>query len=153
MKAITLTHPWDVLIAAGACRYSIRSWHTRHRGPLALYCGRSFSEDAVDLCLHPDIAPLLARAGFEYIVQLPLRAVVGVARLVECVRIRSEDEERLDKTDLALRHVPYISGNWAWVFARPRLLKRPVPFNGRPGLFTVPDHLLKAAGARRTTAG
>lgn len=140
MKALTVNQPWAVLLAADATRYSVRSWHTRYRGPLALHAGRTFTPEAIDVCLHEEVKPLLARAGYEYIVQLPLQALVGVADLVAC--IRAGDQGQLDPTDPVVRRESVSPESWVWVFAKARPPARPVPCRGRPGLFSVPDDLI-----------
>lgn len=146
MKAVTVNQPWAALLAAGATHYSVRTWHTAYRGPLAVHAGRTLGEEAIDLCLHEEMRPLLAEAGYEYIVQLPLQALVATAELVACVRLDETGHQDLDPADPALRLEPVPPQGWVWVFANARPLARPVRCRGRPGLFLVPEEAVRPGG-------
>lgn len=47
MKALSVRQPWATLIAQGKKTIEIRSWPTRHRGPLAIVASKSISRDGV----------------------------------------------------------------------------------------------------------
>lgn len=147
MKALTLKQPWATLLAAGTTRYNMRPWRTRHRGRLALFAGRHFDEDAVDLCLHEDMRPHLVRAGCAYLIELPLGSLVGTARLVDCVPARELTPQEIDPADPAIRFSGVFPGQWAWIFEHPERFARPVPWRGKLGIFSVPDALLEKAQA------
>jgi len=145
MKAITFHQPWATLLATGSSRYALHSWRTSHRGPLAIYAGRRWTEDTIDLCLHEDIRPLLARAGYDYLIQVPLGALVGIVQLVDCISVGSGDWQSFDAADPAVLYGPFYPENWAWVFAQARPLRKPLPYRGKMGIFSVPDRVLKGA--------
>ena len=47
MKALSVRQPWASLIAQGRKTIEIRSWLTRHRGPLAIVASKGLSREGV----------------------------------------------------------------------------------------------------------
>jgi hypothetical protein len=82
MKALSIRHPWVDLILAGTKAIEIRTWSTRHRGPLLLHASSAYGiserEAAARLRLPPPAPSTLG-------------AVVGVAELVDCRPVRPDD--------------------------------------------------------------
>lgn len=87
MIALTLPAPWAVLVAAGLKRAEGRSWPTDYRGWLAIHASGKMPLDLVRLCGEEPLKSDLAGAGYARAAELPLGAVVGLARLVSCVPI------------------------------------------------------------------
>ena len=118
MKALSVRQPWATLISRGLKTVEIRSWSTRHRGPLLIHASRTVDEAA------------MRRFGLR---DLPLGALVGQVELVD-VRPFTADSWNL----LAEEHLDpgrFQAGLYAWLLERPRSLDAPVPWRGVPGLF------------------
>ena len=69
MRAISVKQPWANMIASGVKTIEVRTWSTKHRGPVLIVSS-----------LRPNIPP----AG----------AAVAVARLVDCRPMEPEDVEQ-----------------------------------------------------------
>ena len=111
MKVLTVRQPWASLIVAGIKDVENRSWRTKYRGKLGIHAAAKVEEEAMDLYSH-----LLNH-------DLPLGALVGSVRLVDCVKnYRSPWASR---------------GHWHWVLADPKELARPRWMSGRLGLWTL----------------
>jgi hypothetical protein len=65
--------------------------------------------------------------------ELVFGAIIGTVDLIDCVP--------LEKVEVQ----PYANGRWCWILDNPEPLRRPVPLPGNPGLFEVPDELLRRA--------
>src|SRR5689334_18391016 len=90
MKCLSVIQPWASLIVAGAKRFETRSWCTSHRGPLAIHAARTFPEPARDLCLEEPFRSILVDMSVKSWFDLPVGAVLGTVRLVDCVRTNEE---------------------------------------------------------------
>lgn len=132
-----------------------RRWDTDYRGELLIHAGKSekylTDEDA---------------AAFEKLPgdrQLVYGAIIGVARIVDCIEIwRRGDHVRVQGNDLT-KH-PWITshkhaeGPWGWIFASdgPYIAAKfpqPIPWVGALGLLHIPERVvfeqLKAIGWRK----
>lgn len=134
IKAISLWQPWGSLIARGLKLHETRHWSTSHRGRIAIHAAKTR-----DLAGSPDE---LCRVGLglRWAEDLPLGAVVAVARLVAC-RYAEHIEGDLTRADRAAGN--YAIGRFAWRLEDVRPLAEPIPAVGRQGLFnwTPPDDL------------
>jgi hypothetical protein len=65
--------------------------------------------------------------------ELVFVAIIGIVDLIDCVP--------LDKVE----GQPCANGRSYWILDIPEPLRRPVPPAGKPGLFEVPDELLRRA--------
>lgn len=125
MKALSIRHPWIDLILSGAKTVEVRTWATRHRGPLLLHASAGFG-----------IGEREAAARLRVPAPGPdgLGAVVGVAELVDCRPVRREDWKRAC--------LPPLEGRlWAWVLEDARPLG-PVAAAGRRTLFEIEDEVV-----------
>lgn len=125
MKAITIAQPWAWAIVEGAKRIENRTWRTKHRGPLAIHAGKSKLFMIPKLPDGTDVPQLY----------LPFGALVGVAELVDCVRV--------EDLPPALAMNPFAAGPWCWILDNVRKIE-PIPMNGAQLLWTVPDGVLPA---------
>ncbi len=117
MKALTIQQPWAGLIERGAKTVELRSWTTKHRGPLMVCAGaRAWSDEAV------------ATLGDGP------RGVELVE--VDLVDVRPATEADRDASAVGDR-VASLDGLFAWVLANPRPVEQR-PVRGMPGLFTLP---------------
>lgn len=125
MKAISIRHPWIDAILSGHKTIEVRTWTTRHRGPLLLHAAGSFG--VAD-------KQALARLRIEGVPVEPptperLGAVLGEAMLVDCRPIR--------ESDWAAALMEPVPGRlWAWELRDVRHTD-PRPIRGERMLFEV----------------
>ncbi len=122
VKALSFRQPWAELILRGIKTLDLRTWTTRHRGPLAIYASKTVEREA-------------CRANGVNAGQLITGAVLGVVDLVGIVE--------LDEASYHARTAEHLGGRsfrppmYGWELANPRLLLEPVPARGRLRLFEV----------------
>ena len=137
MKALTICQPYAQLIVRGEKRVENREWPTRYRGPLAIHAGVSREwlqpEDLVAFELLHD--PLV------------FGAVVGVANLVACLHIEAITLAKVEKRFPWIRDHEHTNGTWCWVLEDVRRFD-PIPWKGAQRLWTLPEGIVPAAGAR-----
>jgi hypothetical protein len=143
MKALTLHQPWATLIMLGVKRCETRGWATSHRGPLAIHAAKAIPDYARDLFDDDEeFRAACERHGIEELDALPLGAVLGQVRLVDCrwteeARRWADDDERLFGNWAAWEEGrdgrPH--KRWAWQLAAPRAYARPIPARGAQGLW------------------
>lgn len=114
MIALTIHSPWASAIALGEKTIEVRSWRTRHRGPL-LICASARRPPLVD--------------GYR----APYGLALGTVDLVDCRPLAKAD---LDAAMINLEDWPYVCTDFAWVFANPVEIE-PFPVKGQQGLFNV----------------
>jgi hypothetical protein len=130
MYALSVMQPEATLLVLGARRLEVRSWHTARRGRLAIHASLALPPDADARCTAPEARGALRAAGVLDLAHLPRGAVVGTVELLDCVGV-----EELSEPERAL--VAGRPGQWAFLFARPRLWPRPVRARGRLGVFPL----------------
>lgn len=123
MKAVTVHNPWAWAIIHGGKDVENRSWFTRHRGPLLIHAGKTWSTAGASSFM---VKNAFERAGA--VLHYPLfeagGVALGVVDLVDCI----EDAEP-----------PWaMPGHWHWVLANPRPLIEPLPMRGAQQLWEVP---------------
>lgn len=136
MRAITLWQPWASLWASGVKVHETRHWPTDYRGPLAIHAAQKLV-----YAVSPELEDILdSDFGPHWGMELPRGAIVGTCRIVSCRVIGSFPISELHPDDIAAGdHTP---GRFAWGAADFRLFKRPIPWKGRQGFFSVPDSAL-----------
>ena len=134
MKALTIYQPWASLLVPGEKQFETRSWRTAHRGLLAIHAGRKLTEDMRNLCGLDPFYASLKRHGIEKPGQLPVGALVGFVFLGDCV---STEEIEVGGTEEAFGD--FRPGRWAWTCGNPVRLVEPIKYQGKLGLFDVPN--------------
>lgn len=146
MKAISLSQPWASLIAAGAKIVETRAWPCSYRGEIAVHAAKTFPPEARGLAFLPQFREPLEDAGYhldwDYRADrrrsapldhdLPLGAVVAIARLVRCVRVE-EIRHVINAQERAFGN--YEDGRWAFVLADVERLAEPIPATGALGVW------------------
>jgi len=117
MKTISIHQPWASLIAAGVKRVENRSRPTRHRGRVLIHAGLRVDDDALAV-----VDGLIAEAGMAAL-EWPTGAIVGCARIVDCVT-ESEDE--------------FFEGPYGYVLEDAVTFGTPIPAHGQLGLYDTP---------------
>jgi hypothetical protein len=118
LKCLSLRQPWASLIVAGEKKVENRSWYTRHRGPLLIHASKTVDLDA---CREHRLDPE----------SLPTGVILGLVNVADC--LPPEEPCRSRWADKGAHH---------WLLADPQLLRNPVHFIGRVGLFHVPLNCL-----------
>lgn len=125
MKTLVVRQPWAGRIARGTKTIELRSWTTKHRGPVIIVAG--------------------SRPWGKLAAEGPLGCVACVVDLVDVRPATAAD------TDAANGTPP--DGWFAWVLANPRPLTEHVPAKGRLGLYEADAALLAAvSGVTAPTA-
>lgn len=115
LRVLSIRHPWAWAIVHAGKDVENRPWTTPYRGLIGIHAGLNLAAGA-----RVQLAAMGLRAPFD----LPRGAVIGVARLVDCVRDADS---------------PWaIPGHWHWQLADARPLAEPVPLTGRLQLFRAP---------------
>ena len=134
MKALTVCQPFASAIIKGLKKIEFRTWSTRYRGDLLIHAGSSdewikelriieklkhFGYDGKKvLCFYSELEP------FE---NLPKGVIIGKVNFIGSI--------------------PHPAGgrDKKWIFETPLEFKVPIPWRGMPGLFEVPDFVIKEA--------
>lgn len=118
MKALSVKQPWAMLLVNGSKTVEVRTWATKHRGPLLICASASpknvFWFDSVEK-VHR-----LMHAG----------CILGIVDLLDCRPMVKADEDAA-WCDL-------MPGAYAWV-TEPISYCRPDPIKGALHLYDVPD--------------
>ena len=133
MKALSIIQPWASLIAVGIKDIENRTWRTNYRGEFLIHASAKrlpAGWTALTSEQYAAATRLVNPYGKENDVkQLPVSAIIGKARLVDCV----------------LNH-PSVwaeKGVWNWVLADVQLFSTPIlNVNGRLGFWEFDDALL-----------
>ena len=126
---LSVCQPYAYLIVHGPKRVENRTWATNYRGWIGIHAskGRRYMDD------WEQHAALIGDPSV-----LQFGAVIGVARLVECVGRK----DRTDKTDRTYDWViddPWFEGPVGWVLLEARPIE-PFPCRGKTMLFRLPNN-------------
>lgn len=133
MRALSIIQPWASLIATGIKDIENRTWRTNYRGEFLIHASAKrlpAGWTALTSEQYAAATRLVNPYGKENDVkQLPVSAIIGKARLVDCV----------------LNH-PSVwaeKGVWNWVLADVQLFSTPIlNVKGRLGFWEFDDALL-----------
>lgn len=121
MKALSVKQPWAMALVDGVKTIEVRTWATKHRGPLVI------------------CASALPNNWFWYVEDdkvhrlIPAGCIMGIVDLVDCRPMTQADEESAI--------CDCLPGDFAWV-VKPIARCRPDPIIGKLNLFEVPDDKL-----------
>jgi hypothetical protein len=137
MKALTICQPYADLIClpdddARAKRVENRTWGTSYRGALLIHAGKSkqwLSGDNYGLSV----------AGMTF------GAIVGVARLADCVAVRDfmgPTGEAIKRRWPWLNQHIHTEGPFCFVLTECRRFAKPIPYRGAQGFFDLPREVV-----------
>lgn len=138
MKALSLWQPWASLVVWGEKQMETRSWRSNHRGDLAIHAAQKIEMELKDMAEVTPFLELLAKHRISF-ADLPRGQLLGVVNLHDVIPTTEAKPSILERS---LGN--FTPGRFAWLLTWPRMLAKPVPFQGAQGLFEVPDELLKA---------
>jgi hypothetical protein len=121
MKALTICQPFARLIVVGEKRVENRTWPTGYRGWLAIHAGKS----------------LKWLRGEKPTPDMAFGAVVGLAKLVDCLDFHDIVNSRHDEKYPWLKRHEHMEGPWCWILSDVVRLNEPVPYRGQLGLFDI----------------
>lgn len=129
MKALTLKSPnaWAVIHAGKGVEN--RSRRTRHRGPLAIHAGRTWSQAGIDALKARglSIGPAHTTAGMV----IGTVELVGIHHAADC------------RTATGYCSDWALPDTWHWVLADPQPLQKPFPARGQLGLWDLPEEVAR----------
>jgi activating signal cointegrator 1 len=146
MKCRTVKQPWATLLVHGATQYLVSTWRTFYRGPVAIHASARFPRSHVELCCEADMRRLLRRTGYDYVIELPMQAVLGTVTVADCLRVSEQNREIFDPEDPTVVFGLVQPDRWVWVCSGHVVFAQPVPLVGRLGLFTIPDGIAADSG-------
>jgi hypothetical protein len=152
IPAITIHQPWAQFIALGAKKYETRSWHTPLRGVIAIHAGKN-TDELDDIDDNISIARSMSEAarahyfatngrgrflmalrstfldaGFKKSLDLPLGAVLGIARLIACHSTTSMSLDNLSEREKLFGN--FCPGRFAWELEMVQVFAAPIPARG-----------------------
>lgn len=92
MKALSIRQPWAWLIANGIATVENRSWKTSYRGEFLIHASRQIDLDTATL--DELRRAVYADYGVRIPDELPTGGIVGQARIVDCVRECTDENDR-----------------------------------------------------------
>jgi activating signal cointegrator 1 len=148
MKALTLYHPWAMLVEIGWKEVETRDWYTGYRGPLAIHASRHWTsvegfefarivERAEGLALDPEF---LARPALRE----SMGCIVAIADLVGCIPTAFVEESAAKlkppftpARGWAIERIMgnYEPGRWAWILRNVRRVVPYIPAKGHQKLW------------------
>lgn len=145
MRALTICEPFASLICLPdddprMKRVENRGWATKYRGPLLIHAGKNRQW----LCT--------CRSNGIPESDLTFGAILGIAELRDCVTLLPHNSDAAKMIPVAA-HI-----RWPWlathrhtegpvclVLQEVRRFKKPIPWNGKQGLFEIPDEIVAEA--------
>lgn len=134
VKALSIQQPWAYCITSGTKRVENRSWYAHYRGILLIHAGKRY-QTGMEHEIHAD-SPEVDPVGM---LGAPRGAIVGVCRLVDC--IRPGEDLRLP-ADQRIWSDP---DQYKFLLADVREFAEPIPYKGALGFFDVPDCIVASA--------
>jgi len=125
VKALSIQQPWAWAILYSTKRVENRTWPTKFRGTFAIHAGKKYDrESAVDL-EHEILAVPEPRPPAV------CGAILGTARIVDCVRVET----------LGPEHLAWAVGPWCFMLDDVRAFAKPIPYRGALGILRCGDEL------------
>src|SRR5262249_50273019 len=84
--------------------------------------------------------PCLARHGITKPEQLPKGKIIGMVDLLDCIPTEELDLEIARTSEQ--KFGDFRPGRWAWKVTKPVAFASPIDYQGKLGLFDVPDDIL-----------
>lgn len=141
MKALSILHPWALLIAAGEKTIENRKWYLGHTGPMLIHAGKS--KRLMTDELQEELADSLFRVAPDPFELMTFGAVIGRVDVEMCCR----PMEIVNREDRC-----WAEGPWCIACRNAVLFAEPLPWRGQLGVFDVPDSEVAGREAARCSA-
>ena len=128
MKALSIRPPWAWAILHAGKDVENRTWKTNTRGTIAVHASQTMSRLYYDQALE-EIKKTALRSKVPPYDDMVRGAIVGLVDIIGC--------EQRTKSKW------HIKGNYGFVLANPRVLREPIPCNGRLSFWEVPDNIAR----------
>lgn len=144
MKALSLWQPWATLMAYDLKKVETRSWETKYRGLIIIHAAKKIVKPTDgDISTQPWIREALHYLGLKW-EELPT-GILAIREIVDCIKIFDSEPPgpgiahgRWERFFGDYRH-----GRYAWLTKDIKRFKKPIPFNGKQGLFNIPNEALR----------
>jgi hypothetical protein len=128
MKAISIRSPWAWAILYAGKDIENRSWITHTRGTVAVHASKTMSRPFYEEA-RAEIKKLAPRAKMPAYEAMPRSAIIGLVDVVACEpKTKSKWHDR---------------GQYGFVLANPRVLRRPIPCDGWLNFWEVPENIVR----------
>lgn len=128
MKAISIRPPWAWAILYAKKNIENRSWATKMRGTVAVHASKTMSRPYYEAAV-AEIRQLAPRAKVPPYEELPRSAIIGLVDIMGC------EQKTASKW--------HGRGQYGFVLANPRALRRPIPCDGRLNFWEVPEGIAR----------
>ena len=128
MKALSIRPPWAWAILHAGKNIENRTWKTSRRGVIAVHSSQTMSRTYYERSVE-EIKKTAPRAKVPPYDEMVRGAIVGLVDIPDC---KDQTESKW-----------HISDNYGFVLANPRVLRRPIPCNGRLSFWEVPDSIAR----------
>lgn len=128
MKAISIRPPWAWAILHAGKDIENRTWKTKMQGTIAVHASQTMSRQYYEASLKEikKISPDVHIPTYDAMVR---GAIVGIVDVVGC--------EEHTKSKWQVRD------HYGFLLANPRVLREPIPCNGRLNFWEVPDDIAR----------
>ena len=133
MKALSLWQPYATLSIIGAKHYETRGWATNFRGELAIHAAKKPVKSVLRMLPQDVVGIILDRLRGRSPDDLPVGAVIGTVKIVDCIEITEEFVSALPAYELACGD--FSIGRYAWKMEDPRAFIHPATATGHQGLW------------------
>ena len=128
MKALSIRPPWAWAILHAGKDIENRTWKTSMRGTIAVHSSQTMSRTYYERAVE-EIKKTAPRAKVPPYDEMVRGAIVGLVDITDC---KDQTESKW-----------HISDNYGFVLANPRVLREPIPCNGRLNFWEVPDSIAR----------
>lgn len=126
MKVLTVKEPWASLIVNGYKKYEFRSWRTNYRGKILIHAGMSLEKKNV-------------KRFEKYNLKYEKGAIIGEAKLVDCIPVNEEFENKLFSIDKIVYGKSEHPRKYAWKLENIKKYKDPIYVKGHLGLWNFEE--------------
>jgi len=137
IRAISLWQPWASFLVYALKNYETRHWDTKYRGPLVIHAAKRWTGAQQQAAWD-----IWERFPETTVVQDFTRgALVGMVRVVEVV-----STEVGAPSELEAAVGDWTPGRFAWRCLGQDRFRRPIPYKGRQGFFSIDPAILANQG-------
>ncbi|OPY85360.1 MAG: hypothetical protein A4E65_00126 [Syntrophorhabdus sp. PtaU1.Bin153] len=145
LKALSVRQPWATLLVKANREkkneaikpVENRDWSSYYRGPLLIHSAKTFDDkgyrwiiDNIDLLIESFWPRIEYEQWIESSKDWPRGKLIGQVEMIDCVTHHSS---------------PWFFGPWGHLYENPVQFEKPVSLRGMPGIFDVPDTVLRGA--------